>query len=53
MSMEAAWLLVFCAMGSAQVGRIRRQDAEELLDAYFERIDEVARAKFPETAGKA
>jgi len=51
--MEAAWLVVFCAMSSAHVRRMSRKDAEELLDAYFARIDEVARAKFPETADRA
>ena len=52
-SPQAAWLVVFSAMGLAHVGRMSRKDAEELLDSYFARIDEVARTKFPETASKA
>ena len=52
-SPQAAWLIVFSAMGLQNVGRMKRSDAEELLDAYFRRVDETGRRLFPETAGKA
>ena len=48
-SQQAAWLIVFSSMGLANLGRMTRKDAEELLDAYFARIDEAAGRMFPET----
>jgi len=52
-SQQAAWLIVFSSMGLANLGRMTRSDAEELLDAYFRRVDETGRRLFPETAGRA
>jgi len=49
-SQQAAWLIVFSAIGLQNVGRMTRKDAEELLDAYFARIDEAGARMFPETA---
>jgi hypothetical protein len=48
-SSQAAWLIVFSAMGMEHVGRMSRAEAERLMDEYFDICEQARRRMFPET----
>jgi len=46
---QQAWLFVVLAMEFENIGCLSRKDAEEIVDSYFERVDDAAERMFPET----